>query len=65
MGAEDPLGLPEGRTIGEHPMHHDGELARKRGLALLLPARGAIRIAQPFTAVQPLTGLVRIMWAAW
>jgi hypothetical protein len=32
-------------------------------LALFMPARLAIRIAQAFNAVRPLTGLVRMMWA--
>ena len=45
-------------------MQDNGELARQRHLALRMPARLEMRIAQPFSAEQPLTGLVSMTWAA-
>ena len=56
-------GIVEAHAIGQHPMHDDGELARQRTLAFFIPPRLAILIAQLFNAVQPLRGLVRMMWA--
>jgi hypothetical protein len=55
--------IAEARAIGQHPMHDDGELACQRHLAFFIPLRLAIFIAQLFNAVQPLSGLVRMMWA--
>ena len=53
----------ERRAIDEHPMHDDGELAGERYLCFLHagplgdPHRPALEV------VQPLTGLVMMMWA--
>ena len=54
----------ERHIVLEHAEHDHGELARQHSLALLMPARLAIRIAQPLSCAQPLIGLVNMMWAA-
>ena len=60
----DRRDITETNTIGQHPMHDDGEFACNATLALFIPLRLASFIAQLFKAVQPLSGLVRMTWAA-
>ena len=57
-------GRSEQRSIDQHAMHDHGELAGERTFAFFMPARLASRIAQLLSAVQPLSGWVRIMWPA-
>jgi len=56
-------GIDERSAVNKHAVHDHCELAGKRHFGLLHPARSAIRIAQLFSAVHPLTGLVRMTWA--
>jgi len=42
-------------------MKDDRQFARERHLALFIPARLAIRVAQLFNPEQPLTGFVSMM----
>jgi len=45
-------------------MQDSASLRASATLALLMPARLAIRIAQLFSCEQPLTGFVSMTWAA-
>ena len=61
----DGRDITEARTIGQHPMHDDGDFARQRHFGLLHATPPGDFIAQLFNAVQPLSGLVSMMLAAW
>ena len=60
----DRRDITEADAIGQHPTHDDGDFARQRHLGFLHSVPPDELHHQLFSAVQPLSGLVRMMLAA-